>query len=123
MTLFNTLCQKESKIDKLNKKFRIMTRLRHPFIVSLQYAFQNSKRFYMVFEFMDGGELFVHLQESGKFNVERTREYAAQILLALEYIHKKGIIYRDLKLENVLMDREGYIKLADFGLAKINSED
>jgi p70 ribosomal S6 kinase/serum/glucocorticoid-regulated kinase 1/serum/glucocorticoid-regulated kinase 2 len=83
---------------------------------------------------MEGGELYVHLKESGKFNVERTREYAAEILLALEYIHKKGIIYRydnifllnifltyrDLKLENVLMDKDGYIKLADFGLAKIN---
>ena len=48
----------------------------------------------MVFEFMEGGELYVHLKESGKFNVERTKEYAAQILLALDYIHKKGIIYR-----------------------------
>eukprot|EP00347_Sterkiella_histriomuscorum_P013818 403363248 len=102
---------------------KIMTRLRHPNIISLQYAFQNSKRFYMVFEFMDAGELFMHLQESGKFNVERVREYSAQILLALEYIHKKGIIYRDLKLENILMDKKGFIKLADFGLAKIQQED
>ncbi|CDW73317.1 rac-beta serine threonine-protein kinase- [Stylonychia lemnae] len=110
----NKTTNRTSEVDKVKlDDFSIIKVVGRGAYVSLQYAFQNTKRVYMVFEFMEGGELYVHLKESGKFNVERTREYAAQILLALE----------DLKLENVLMDKDGYIKLADFGLAKINQED
>lgn len=79
--------------------------MNHPFIVKMEYAFQDSKHLYMVFEFMEGGELFQHLQNVRKFDINRTREYAAMIVLALEHIHSKAIIFRDLKPENVLMDR------------------
>lgn len=72
----------------------------------------------MVMDFANGGELFYHLRKSRRFTEERTRFYAAEILLALEDLHKVGIIYRDLKPENVLLDREGHIKLTDFGLSK-----
>ena len=71
-------------------------------------------------DFMPGGELWYHLSHAGRFTEKQTVFYAAEILLALEYIHKKDIIYRDLKPENVLMDKHGHVCLTDFGVAKIN---
>lgn len=72
--------------------------------------------------FIQGGELFKHLSDQRRFNENRTRFYAAQIALALGYLHKSNIYYRDLKPENILLDTNGYILLADFGLAKINEQ-
>lgn len=68
---------------------------------------------------MIGGELFFHLRKNYKFTEERAKIYAAEMLLALEYLHSKGIIYRDLKPENILLDELGHVKLTDFGLSKI----
>ena len=70
-------------------------------------------------DFLNGGELFYHLRREGRFSEARTRFYAAEILLALECLHGNGIIYRDLKPENVLLDKEGHVKLTDFGLSKL----
>ncbi|EEC06033.1 cAMP-dependent protein kinase catalytic subunit, putative [Ixodes scapularis] len=69
-------------------------------------------------EYVNGGELFFHLSRERVFTEERTRFYGAEILLALEYLHGQGIIYRDLKLENLLLDKDGHVKIADFGLCK-----
>ena len=69
-------------------------------------------------DFMQGGELFFHLRRSGRFAEDRARFYTAEILLAMDFIHKQGIIYRDLKPENVLLDDEGHICISDFGLSK-----
>ena len=73
-------------------------------------------------EFVQGGELFKHLSEEKRFSEEKTKFYAAQISLALGYLHESNIIYRDLKPENILINDDGYIMLADFGLAKIMQE-
>lgn len=73
---------------------------------------------YMVQEYVIGGELFRHLRKAGRFTGDTARFYAAEIVLALEYLHSKDIIYRDLKPENILLDSRGYIKIADFGFAK-----
>jgi len=72
-----------------------------------------------VIDFLNGGELFYHLRKEQRFDEKRTQFYAAEIVLALEYLHKNGVIYRDLKPENVLLDVEGHIKLTDFGLSKM----
>ena len=71
-------------------------------------------------EFVNGGELFFHLKKEGKkgFNEDRVKFYAAEIVLALDYLHKNGVVYRDLKPENILLDNEGHIRLTDFGLSK-----
>lgn len=90
----------------------------HPFIVNLHYAFQTKDKLYFVLDFCPGGELFFHLKQDGCFSRNRTMHYVAEISSALDYMHSMGIIYRDLKPENLLIDHEGFMKLADFGLCK-----
>jgi serine/threonine protein kinase len=103
----------------------ILQRIVHPFLVNLNWSFQTADKLYFILDFVNGGELFYHLQREKKFPEERVRFYAAEILLALEHLHENGIIYRDLKPENLLLTEEGHICLTDFGLCKegINSED
>lgn len=96
-----------------------MENIRSPFIVQLYYAFQSETRLYLVMDFMVGGELFFHILKEKKFSQHKTMLYAAQIVLALEYLHNKNIIYRDLKAENILVGSDGYLKIADFGLSKV----
>lgn len=90
----------------------------HPFLISLKYSFQTADRLCFVMEYVNGGELFFHLSRERVFSEERTRFYGAEIISALGYLHEEGIIYRDLKLENLLLDKDGHIKIADFGLCK-----
>ena len=84
-------------------------------------VFAKSTRIYFIMAFVQGGELFKHLSEQRRFSEERVKFYGAQIVLALGYLHKSNIYYRDLKPENILLGLDGYILLADFGLAKINN--
>ncbi len=92
--------------------------MNHPFIVTLRYAFQTPANLFMAFDFVNGGELFFHLSKEDMFQENKAKFYCAEILLALQFLHSKKIIYRDLKPENVLIDYEGHVKLTDFGLAK-----
>lgn len=73
---------------------------------------------YLCMDFINGGELFYHLQQAGSFTEQRAKFYTAELVLALDYLHKSGVVYRDLKPENVLIDADGHIKLTDFGLSK-----
>ena len=95
-----------------------MSKIDHPFIVKLQYAFQTDTKLYLIMEFINGGEIFYHLKRESRFVEERARFYAAEIVLALEHLHSLGILYRDLKPENILIDQSGHVKLTDFGLSK-----
>ena len=94
--------------------------LNHPFLCNLHYAFQTSKQLFLVMDFCQGGELYFHIKQNKHFSEDVAKFYAAEIILALEYLHKKNIVYRDLKPENVLITSEGHIKLVDFGLSKRN---
>jgi len=89
-----------------------------PFLVTLHYAFQTNSRLHLILDYVSGGELFTHLSSRGKFTEAEVRIYAAEILLAIQHLHDLGIIYRDLKLENILLDSDGHIVLTDFGLSK-----
>src|ERR1700736_3579570 len=91
-----------------------------PFIVSLKFSFQTPTDLYLVTDYMSGGELFWHLQREGKFSEQRAKFYIAELVLALENLHSKGIVYRDLKPENILLDVNGHVALCDFGLSKAN---
>lgn len=97
---------------------RILENIDHPYIVSLRFAFQSEHKLYMVFDFFNGGELYHYLSQTGLFGETRARFYAAQITLALEYLHERSIVYRDLKPENLILDAQGHIRITDFGLSK-----
>lgn len=99
---------------------KILEKMNHPFIVRMNYAFQNEKKLFFVLDYCPGGELFFYITQIGRFKETSAKFYAANVLLALECLHKNGIIYRDLKPENILIDKDGYAKLTDFGLSKDN---
>lgn len=96
----------------------ILAKARNPFLVSLYYAFQTDTKFYLVLEYVPGGELFHRLQTECKIPVNQVRLYIAEVAIALNYLHSIGIVYRDLKPENILISPQGHIKLTDFGLSK-----
>ncbi|KAI8379340.1 Pkinase-domain-containing protein [Radiomyces spectabilis] len=98
----------------------VLAEVRNPFIVPLKFAFQSPDKLYLVLAFINGGELFHHLQVEGKFDEERSRFYTAELLCALECLHGFNVVYRDLKPENILIDYNGHIALCDFGLCKVN---
>lgn len=99
--------------------FLVANKNRHPFMVNLYQSFQTENRIYFVMEYISGGDLMWHVQQK-KFSLRRAQFYASEILLALKFLHENGIIYRDLKLDNIMLTNEGHIKLADYGLCKEN---
>ena len=118
----DVILRRNQKINTQAERI-ILEKIKHPFIVKLHYAFQNPEKLYFVIDFLNGGELFYHLRREQRFSEDRTKFYAAEILLALECLHNNGVIYRDLKPENVLLDSQGHIKLTDFGLSKIKQTE
>ncbi|CAF3038670.1 unnamed protein product [Rotaria sp. Silwood2] len=107
------------EVENILSEKRILQAINFPFIVSLVYSFKDNSYLYLAFEFVSGGEMFVHLRKVNKFSEDQARFYAGQIVLALEYLHDSNIIYRNLKVEEILFAADGYLKLADFGLAKV----
>ncbi|XP_078734561.1 putative serine/threonine-protein kinase PRKY isoform X1 [Lampetra fluviatilis] len=91
----------------------------HPFIIQLFWTHHDERFLYMLMEFVSGGELFSYLRTDGRFAASRAVFFAAEITCALAYLHSRAVVYRDLKPENVLLDRDGHVKLTDFGFAKI----
>ncbi|KAI3361019.1 hypothetical protein L3Q82_013224 [Scortum barcoo] len=92
--------------------------LQHPFLVGLHFSFQTPNTLYFVLDYVNGGELFYHLQREGSFPEPRAAFYTAEMAMALGYLHSLDIVYRDLKPENILLDSEGHVMLTDFGLCK-----
>jgi classical protein kinase C len=97
--------------------FLIANKERHPFLLNLHACFQTETRVYFVMEYISGGDLMLHIQR-GQFGTKRAQFYAAEVCLALKYFHENGVIYRDLKLDNILLTLDGHIKIADYGLCK-----
>lgn len=109
------------QMDSLKLEKDILYNIDHPFIVGMEYVFQNSVRIFFLMDFIEGGELFRHLVKVRRFPEEQARFMIAQVAIALGHLHEQKIVYRDLKPENVLFNKDGYLLLADFGLAtKVN---
>lgn len=109
---------RRNQVEHTNTERRVLGQIRHPFIVTLHYAFQTRTRLYFVLDYCSGGELFFHLGRCGRLRESLACFYAAEITLALAHLHSLGIVYRDLKPENILLDGDGHVRLADFGLSK-----
>ena len=118
MVLFN------DNIHQILAEKRVLQKTSHPFLLNLKYSFTTCDRLCLVTEFVNGGELYFQLakelKQGNPFSEDRARFYGAEIISALEYLHTNAIIHRDLKLENILLDKDGHIRIIDFGLCKEN---
>ena len=109
---------KMKQVEHTNSEREMLVRVRHPFLVNLWGTFQDVSNLYMVMDFVAGGELFSLLRKSQRFPNSVAKFYAAEVALALDYLHSLDIIYRDLKPENLLLGSDGHVKVTDFGFAK-----
>ena len=102
----------------LENERRVLLEISHPFIVDTHYIFEDSKCAFFIMSFVQNGDISRSLRQKGYFKESQAKLYAAQVTIAIGFLHQCKIIYRDLKLENVLLDGDGYVKLADFGMSK-----
>jgi Protein kinase domain/Protein kinase C terminal domain len=116
--LFKAQLYEQRQVEHTRAERSVLSVTDHPFVVRLHYAFQTADKLFFVLDYCAGGELFFHMQRLRRLSEAAARFYTAEIALALEHLHQRGIVYRDLKPENVLLDGEGHVKLADFGLSK-----
>ena len=121
MSKVKIIDRRSEKSIKCEREF--LSKLRHPFIVNMNCAFQDYENLYLVMDLLTGGDLRYHICRIRKFTEEETKFFISCLLLGLEYIHNNNIIHRDIKPENLVSDENGYIRITDFGVAKINKED
>lgn len=108
----------EKDIKRLFNEREIIKNIDCPFIVKLYYTFQTTTKAYFILDLLNGGDLYTHIIKNGPMKEDSARFYAAEIALALEHLHDQNIVFRDLKPQNIIIDKDGHIKLADFGLSK-----
>uniref|UniRef100_M4B6B1 Protein kinase domain-containing protein n=1 Tax=Hyaloperonospora arabidopsidis (strain Emoy2) TaxID=559515 RepID=M4B6B1_HYAAE len=107
-------------VEATNAERRILDRIKHPYVATLCYAFQTKAKLYLLSKYYPGGNLLDQMRLARRFAEDRTRLYTAEVALAIRHLHQNDIIYRDLKLENVLVDSDGHVALTDFGMSKEN---
>ena len=114
----------DKKSEKsINSEREFLSKLNHPFIVNMHYAFQDKENLYLVMDMLSGGDLRYHVSRYRKFSEEQTRFFIANMIYALQYIHEHNVIHRDIKPENLVLDEKGYVRITDFGIAKENMPD
>lgn len=107
-------------VEATNAERRILDRTNHTYVAALCYAFQSESKLYLLSKYCPGGNLLDQMRLARRFTEDRTRLYTAEVALAIRHLHESDIIYRDLKLENVLVDSDGHVALTDFGMSKEN---
>ncbi|XP_066558680.1 serine/threonine-protein kinase Sgk2 isoform X2 [Amia ocellicauda] len=112
------ILKKKEQKNIMAERNVLLKSLKHPFLVGLHYSFQTTEKLYFVLDYVNGGELFFHLQRERCFLEPRARFYSAELASAIGYLHSLNIVYRDLKPENILLDSQGHVVLTDFGLCK-----
>ena len=112
------ILSKRSVHSVMNER-KILEALKHPFIVNMLYAFQDRDNLYLVMDLMSGGDLRYHINKNRFFLESQSRFFAACIITGLEYIHSNGVLHRDIKPENLVLDSKGYLRITDFGIARI----
>jgi len=117
--LSKELVKRTKQVQSTIAERQILLDISHPFVVNLRYSFQNSHKLYMVMDYFSGGSMYFHLCNERYFEPSQVKFFATELVLALGHLHKNRIVYRDLKLENILMDEHGHIAITDFGLAKL----
>ncbi|ORX40421.1 kinase-like protein [Piromyces finnis] len=110
-------CIKIRAVQNIIRERYILEEIEHPFIVNLRYAFQDDENMFMVIDLMMGGDLRYHLDRLGGFSEEMVRFFASEISCALNYLHNKNILHRDLKPDNILLDTKGHSHITDFNIA------
>ena len=121
MSKVKIIDRRSEKSIKTEREF--LSKLRHPFIVNMNCAFQDFENLYLVMDLLTGGDLRYHICKLRRFSESKTKFFIACLLLGLEYIHSNNIIHRDIKPENLVFDDKGYLRITDFGVAKIHKED
>jgi len=106
------------QVEHVKTEKKILEEIDHPYIVNLTGAFQDDKNLYLLLEYVIGGEFFSHLRKAGRFPNDTSVFYSGQVALVFEHLHGLTILYRDLKPENLLLDKNGHCKVTDFGFAK-----
>ncbi|CAN6357134.1 unnamed protein product [Urochloa humidicola] len=117
---------RKNAVESILAERDILISARNPFVVRFFYSFTCRENLYLVMEYLNGGDLYSLLRNLGCLVEDMARTYIAELVLALEYLHSMNVIHRDLKPDNLLIGRDGHIKLTDFGLSKvglINSTD
>ena len=112
------LRKKSGYIENVMAEREILTKVRHPFVVSMHCSFQTKEKLFIIMDFLAGSELFLRLGKEGIFFEKDAAFYLGEIILALDHLHGLGIIHRDLKPENILLGSDGHVCITDFGLAK-----
>lgn len=110
---------RKNLVDSVLAERNALAKAQNPFVVKLFYSFQSEKNLYLVMEYLIGGDLTSLLRSLQCFDEDMARQYVAEIVLALEYVHSIGIIHRDLKPDNILITDNGHLKLTDFGLSRV----
>ena len=116
------IIDRRSEISIMSER-NLLSNLNHSFIVNMHFAFQDFYNLYLVMDLLTGGDLRYHIAHKRTFSESQTKFIISNMLLALEYIHSKNIIHRDIKPENLVLESNGYVRITDFGVAKINEED
>ena len=116
------IIDRRSEISIMSER-TLLSKLNNPFIVNMYFAFQDFSNLYLVMDLLSGGDLRYQLSKKKKFTEKETKFFISNIIIALEYIHSKNIIHRDIKPENLVLELSGYLRITDFGVAKINEKD